>query len=363
MDAIFTTDPKTRSEVEPWVDLPYGPNQIREAGGVRLGPHLAPLLPFADRLAVLNGVQVRTANHQTGRAQFHRLRTGVIDGMPGLLELIGRMREGPPLGVIHVGKVSASVYSPNAFFGTRGGSGIFETLDRTPPDELRLLGEVLRGQARKLRVSRDARHRATADNAEACAALFERVAQVPRFRPEVWSPLPHMQSEAVQLQRVLWAFEHDLSAGAVYQTQLDWDSHTLNGPRQSDNAPFFELFARFLGELDRKRNAAGPLSSSTLSVLGSELGRNPRLNGNDGKDHFPEAPLVFVGPGVRGGASYGRSGRNMAALPIASTGAPRDGGGEVTLDDVGATLLRHAGTDPAPFGYRGKTLEFLFRDA
>ena len=41
IDAVLTTDPRTRSEVEPGVDLPYAPDRIVEASGLRLGPSFA----------------------------------------------------------------------------------------------------------------------------------------------------------------------------------------------------------------------------------------------------------------------------------------------------------------------------------
>jgi len=82
MDAIWTTDPRERRDVEAGVDLPYPATAIVEAGALQLGPHLAPLATVADRLSVVRGVQVGTANHNWGWLQFDRLRTGVDERMP-----------------------------------------------------------------------------------------------------------------------------------------------------------------------------------------------------------------------------------------------------------------------------------------
>jgi uncharacterized protein (DUF1501 family) len=135
-----------------------------------------------------------------------------------------------------------------------------------------------------------------------------------------------------------------------------WDTHTFNSERQAREAKRLEIVARFLAALDRRG-----LADRTLVVVGSEIGRFPALNGQHGKDHFPEAPLLFYGAGVRGGAAYGRTGRRMEGLPVSlATGKDARGGHMVTLDDVGATLLHLGGVeDPRALGYEGAILDFL----
>jgi hypothetical protein len=126
------------------------------------------------------------------------------------------------------------------------------------------------------------------------------------------------------------------------------------------------MIARFLDELSRRRTRRGPLSAQTLVLIGSEIGRFPALNTAHGKDHFPEAPLVLFGAGINAGggkgAAYGRTGADMAALPVSSrTGQEAPSGNHaVQLDDVGTTLLHLGGvSDPGVYGYVGRVLEFL----
>jgi hypothetical protein len=96
------------------------------------------------------------------------------------------------------------------------------------------------------------------------------------------------------LQRALWAIENDLVV--CCQVSVDrygqpWDSHWDNHRVQaSTSRSTIPLIAQFLRELGERRNAHGVLADQTLVVLGSELGRFPRLNGAQGKDHWPEAP-------------------------------------------------------------------------
>lgn len=71
--------------------------------------------------------------------------------------------------------------------------------------------------------------------------------------------------------------------------------------------------------------------------------------------------MLFMGAGIPGGRAFGRTGRMMEALPIdLNTGrATGNGGSVVTLDDVGATLLRSVGVDPELYGNSGRHLPFL----
>src|SRR4051812_38972212 len=73
IDPVYTFDPKTRGEVEPWVDIPYPSNDISSLGDIPIGPHLAPLRPQSNLpstpIALVRGVRVQTGNHRTGEAQ------------------------------------------------------------------------------------------------------------------------------------------------------------------------------------------------------------------------------------------------------------------------------------------------------
>src|SRR5689334_8407167 len=62
IDAVTTTDPKTRAQVLPNIDVPYGANEIVDAGGLQFGPHFRPLQKWAGKMAILRNVAVNTAN-------------------------------------------------------------------------------------------------------------------------------------------------------------------------------------------------------------------------------------------------------------------------------------------------------------
>ncbi|MDP1796621.1 MAG: DUF1501 domain-containing protein [Planctomycetaceae bacterium] len=80
------------------------------------------------------------------------------------------------------------------------------------------------------------------------------------------------------------------------------------------------------------------LLDSTLIIAMGEFGRTPRINGEAGRDHWPDCySALLIGGGVTGGAIYGASDR-LAAYPEVDP---------VTPGDIAATIYWLFGIDPA----------------
>ena len=143
---------------------------------------------------------------------------------------------------------------------------------------------------------------------------------------------------------------------------MEWDSHFRNADWQAKNSlVFFPLLAKFFDELHRRRNAHGTLADNTVVLVMSELGRYPYLNGDNGKDHFPETPAMLFGR-LFTACVFGATGLELEALPVdLATGRRHANGHHMTLDDLGATLLSAFELDPLRFGYTGRDLAFLRR--
>lgn len=365
-DSILTVDPKTKSEIEPWVDNPVRPADIVEAGGLRLGPHFAPLAPWASRMAVLHGVQVESVNHTAGSWQLVRMRKLVNDSVPGLLDLIARHRADQPLGAITVGDFIGRFYTPSwAVHGTAFVKGQppapegIAPFEKMSTDELAMLGRALRTQ-----LHHSGLRPADRASIEQVASLVERLPGAKRFALEDWKPHERMGNAQEALQRVLWGLENDLIAGAyVIVTRNDWDSHFLNTARQERaSTGFMPLFVRFLEQMKTRRNAHGALLDTTTIVLSGELGRYPRLNSDQGKDHLPEMSMVFLGAGIDGGGTgrvLGQTARDMLGVPMDTETGRLTGSSHVQLDDVGTTLLHLFGIDPTQYGYGGRVIRPL----
>jgi hypothetical protein len=309
----------------------------------------------------VNNVQVRTAGHEPGFNQLLRMKMGHYTRLPTLLEVIGENRDGQPIGCIslEVDRGPRRWPSPHAF----NGEALLKPLDDTGPADLQLMAHALRAQATRIEgVGREAW--ASSNNLRTAANLVARLSTVPVFKPEEWSSSVPGRAASLALQRALWIFENDLSQ-CVQLNLYRWDTHFRNQRGQSyGSGTFVPLLARFLRELERRRSHRCLLNTGTLVFLASELGRYPRLNSFQGKDHFPEVPVLCLGKGIKvdeRAGSFGQTGRQMEALPMClKTGRERRRGGTfLDLDDIGATLLHVAGISPRPYGYFGRVANFL----
>lgn len=360
IDPVLTTLPRIRDQVNAEVDVPYDPAAIAGTAALPLGPHFAELSPFADRLAIINGVNVDTANHTTGWGQIVRLRTRAFPTMPTILDIIAGHRPDAALPTLHFGAGRGVMYSSEHADGY-----LSFDLHADDPNRLRALAQTLSAQGQELRgLGQSAELSNTAASYEAVAKLADKLATTPKFEEVGWG---QPTVEKYHLQKTLWALEHDLTSTAYIRVrpQLSWDSHNHNLLRQGlASSAWVPPFARFLGELSKTQGPHGLLSESTLVVVASEIGRFPRLNGNAGKDHFPELPVMFFGHGIAAGSAFGDVDERMAARPVDLTSGravASNQGHSVRLDDIGATVLHLAGIDPSPYGYNGADLRFLRR--
>ncbi len=129
---------------------------------------------------------------------------------------------------------------------------------------------------------------------------------------------------------------------------LGWDSHSNI---QYQVTHYETLFSDLLGifdELDTRLGPSGqPLSAETTVVVFSEMGRAPGLNTTGGKDHWTFTSAMLVGAGVRGGVVAGGFDEHFIGQAVdAGSGEVFEGGTLLTSANLGATLLAMADIDP-----------------
>ena len=362
IDQILTTDPKRKTQVDRFVDRPYRDQDIITEGGIQIGPVLAPMARHAKRLTIINGVLTATVSHQTGALQHVRLKIGSDLDMPTAADLIGAYRDTQALASVTLGDIDEFTYSSTWFgSGARPGEqSLIDELSALSKDELVILADEADRAGRSLGKA-DARTRVAADNMTASATFMRRLASTPRFVEEKWADEPITQWYAKNLQQSLWLFKHDLCRAVYLRTnRAIFDTHSNNTELQLlRGKPLFEMIARFLDVVERETLANAPASQQLLFLAGSEVGRHPRLNSNAGKDHFPEAPVIMYGGGLRPG-QFVDTGRQTEAFPVdLETGRRKKGGHVVTLDDIGATVLELAGVDRQRHTHTGTPLPFV----
>lgn len=129
-----------------------------------------------------------------------------------------------------------------------------------------------------------------------------------------------------------------------------WDTHTENYKQGPNFEGLFEGLDDILTDLSARTGSAGSLLDDTTVVLLSEMGRDPRLNKTNGKEHWPWTSALLLGAGIRGGVTVGGWTDGVSGETVdPSTGEPTDSGITVTTEVLGATLLALADVDPGEF--------------
>jgi hypothetical protein len=119
------------------------------------------------------------------------------------------------------------------------------------------------------------------------------------------------------------------------QQGQNWDAHfkVFNQHKTHLLPAADQGLAALIEDLDER----GLLDTTLIVALG-EFGRTPKINGDGGRDHWPDCYTVLLaGGGVKGGFVYGASDR-LGAYPAADPVSPAD---------LAATIFWCFGIDPA----------------
>ncbi|HEY4181356.1 MAG TPA: DUF1501 domain-containing protein [Kofleriaceae bacterium] len=382
VDAILTTDPKVRGQLDRKVDLSYDESSIIDLGSHRIGPDFARLREEFPAMAVLNAVDHGTVSHEAGLDNImHMKRSFPVRnevGM-GIAGRLGNELASAPLDEIWM--LAYALARPQ-FLPVRrslvmqdynpGSPTLIDQLWTLGKDDAALATRALDAEyARcKLRPGQEctslASVRGVLDRMTGTDLAAPGTLTIPLDDPTngeyakgaaaVWCTLARDIAYVLQNEVTRTVFCAVPHAG--------FDTHQNNAPGQKRcSLVFGEGFKLLMNTLRATKTKNGlSLAEQTGIVITSEVGRNPFLNSSRGKDHFPQHPVIFMGPGVRPG-QYGATDKTMAGLPVsAETGKLGNARKLIqpNLDDVGATILRWFDVDAVNAGYSGRPLDFLF---
>jgi len=130
-----------------------------------------------------------------------------------------------------------------------------------------------------------------------------------------------------------------------------WDTHANNDELQSPLwEDLFQGLSTLMALLDETPGTSkARLSDETMVLVLSEMGRTPKLNGTQGKDHWPFTSLMMVGPGITADRVIGGYDDNYMGETISSSdGETIENGQILSAEAVGATLLQLMDIDPTP---------------
>ena len=97
-----------------------------------------------------------------------------------------------------------------------------------------------------------------------------------------------------------------------------WDTHVanfINTPRLCDTLD--TALNALIKDLDDRG-----LLEETMIVLTSEFGRTPKINQNQGRDHYPVFSTVLFGGGIKGGTKWGSTDKDGAQPAEGKVGPP-----------------------------------------
>lgn len=110
-----------------------------------------------------------------------------------------------------------------------------------------------------------------------------------------------------------------------------WDSHQQNHVNQ--DRCFEHSFGELTALMDALEATEGPdgqpLSERTRVLVLSEMGRQPMLNTQTGKDHWPITSALLIGSGLEGGRVIGATDDSLGPKAVDLASGELDDGGEV----------------------------------
>jgi hypothetical protein len=358
-DTTYALDPKPGNAI---IDEPDG--ELRRFGELSILTH--PSRPkvaeyferWADRTAVVNGIQVRSFIHSdctkrimTGTPSDANPDLGAIAAFEHGRELpvpylvLGNSALSGPMASItgRAGTTNqiAALLAPEAAYFDPGGTAPSPGLEPSAGEEA-AVRRYLEASAERVRATRGqlgANQRqldAFLKSLERGRLLREFARDQPGLKVREYTP-----DLGVQIDVAVTALEGGLSHSVMLENS-GWDTHDDN----SEQVQKHDALYAALGDLLTKLEARALLESTVVCVL-SEMGRTPKLNAGGGKDHWPVTSALVIGAGVRGGRTIGASDDQLGARSIdLASGASSEQGKQLQTGNLVAGVLSLTGVDP-----------------
>ena len=340
-----------QSHVDTWDPKPGtpvgGPHKAIKTAtpGLSISEHLPELARLSKKLCVVRSLTHKEGNHQRTNALMHTSYSPspTVDH-PSLGGWLSKRFGPPPRGLPAFVSLGGPSHSAG-FFGVQHGPFVLQKAGTLPQNvtyapgvdqsrfdaRLKMLDAIEADYAQKTGDPKVEGRRALTTQAVGLMrapdlSVFD-LASAPKATLDAFGDSYFGRGCLVASRLVV--------AGTRYvEVVLDgWDTHTDNFGRTKKLMGVLDpAFASLLKELEQKA-----LLSSTMVVLMTDFGRTPRINGNDGRDHFPGASsVVLAGAGIRTGQVFGET--DAQATKVAKP---------VTVPSLVATLATVLGLDPA----------------
>ncbi|MCA9411201.1 MAG: DUF1501 domain-containing protein [Candidatus Omnitrophica bacterium] len=309
---------------------------------------------FYSQCCIINGVNTQSVSHEVGTEIMMTGDAGVP--RPDWPTIISS-ETGPDLLLPHMA-LSGPSYSGTLGSGTSSGTGfisllLFEgswtaasatteaTLDAYTQRRFETLME---------RYTLEGRTGSKFQEMEESFRRWRELKDIKNDLGDEFTDLDGLGGEGVALAT---AFERGYAITGTLEARASWDSHSNNNGQQNqgfDNT--FQGLHEIVTHLSNRPATSGSgtlLDQTTLMVM-SEMGRTPKLNGSNGKDHWPITSVLMVGGGVSGNKVIGSTDDfQNSELVDFQTGQVSSSGLEISSANIGSTLLSMAGLNPNDF--------------
>ncbi len=316
------------------------------AQGIEICEHLPNLADQAHHLAIVRGMTSREGNHQRAQYLMHTgyAPTGSVTH-PSLGAWVSEELGSPDFDLPNFVSISGPSIGA-AFLGVQHGPFVVQN-PAQPPQNIAYARNVddgrfqLRHSALEMMESEFASQ--TVDiKVKGRDAVYDKAVRMmksPRLKAFDLTEEPEAVKAAYgdnNFGRGCLMARRLVESGVKFvEVVLDgWDTHQDNFNRVTTLTGTLDpAMAMLIKDLDQRK-----LLDSTLIIWMGEFGRTPRINGNEGRDHYPQAwNAVLAGGGTRGGYAHGQTdaeGAKVVDKPV-------------IVPDFFATVATLLGMDPA----------------
>jgi hypothetical protein len=296
--------------------------------GVQISQHMPQIADVADRLAIIRGMTSKEGNHQ--RAQY-LMHTGYAPNPtithPSLGGWVSEELGDPNFDLPNFVSISGPSMSAG-FLGVQYGPLVIQQPGQLPQNiayapNVNIGRFEQRQQA--LQSLDDAFAKETGDikvkGRQTVYGKAVRMMHSPRLKAFDISEEPDAVKASygdTNFGRGCLMARRLVESGVKFvEVVLDgWDTHQNNFDRVTKQMNTYDPgMASLIKDLEARK-----LLDDTLIIWMGEFGRTPKINGNDGRDHYPKAwSAVLAGGGVRGGQVYGQTdadGANVVDKPV-----------------------------------------------
>jgi uncharacterized protein (DUF1501 family) len=140
-------------------------------------------------------------------------------------------------------------------------------------------------------------------------------------------------------------------SGLVISATVSMGGFDTHGNHDADQGRSLANMLRGLDGLfeDARSAEFNNILDNLVVIVGSDFGRTPTYNTQNGKDHWNITSMMMMGPGIRGGRTVGATDENFKAVKINPTTLQPDANGtRIQLEHVHRAVRKLAGLSADP---------------